>query len=135
MDESLDSFVDLGCLEEDVGAVDVALGEVERVTEGVIHVSLGGKVHDGINVLFCHHIRYKVRTADISLDEFEVLETRHFLEVGETGAIVQLVVDNNVVCRVLRSEEDSHMRGNETSTTGEEDVPGNVVCFFVGYKG
>mmetsp|Transcript_21328 Transcript_21328/g.32151 ORF Transcript_21328/g.32151 Transcript_21328/m.32151 type:complete len:285 (-) Transcript_21328:260-1114(-) len=74
MNESLDSFVDLGSLEKDVGAIDVALGEVERITKGVVHVRLGSKVHDGINVLFGHNIRYEVRTADVSLDEFEVFE-------------------------------------------------------------
>lgn len=115
MNESLDSFVDLGCLEKDMGAIDVALGEVERVTEGVVHVRLGGKVHDGINVLFGHNIRYEVRTADVPLDKFEVFEARYYLEVGETGAVVELVVDNHIVCRVLRREEDSHMRGDETS--------------------
>lgn len=97
MNEFLDSSVDFGCLEKDMGAIDVALGEVERVTEGVVHVRLGGKVHDGINVLFGHNIRYEVRAADVSLDKFEVLEARYFLKVGETGAVVELVVDDYIV--------------------------------------
>lgn len=74
MNESLNSFVDLGCLKKDVGAIDVTLGEVERVPEGVVDVSLGGKVHDGVNVLFGHDIRHKVWTADVSLDEFKVFQ-------------------------------------------------------------
>ncbi len=82
VDEAFDATMTLGCLEQYVGAEDVALGEVKRVPEGIVNVCLRREMHDGINLLFGHDIGDKVRTGDVPLDEFEVLETRDIVEIG-----------------------------------------------------
>ncbi len=72
------------------------------------------EMHDGINFLFGHDIGDKVGTGDVPLDEFEVLETRDIVEIGEAGAVVEFVVHHNLVVRVFFREEDGHMRPDES---------------------
>ena len=48
MDEYSDGTMAPGRFEEDVCSENVALGKVERISEGVVHMSLGGKMHDGM---------------------------------------------------------------------------------------
>jgi hypothetical protein len=45
-------------------------------------MGLCGKMHDGINFFFRHDIGDEVRTGNIPLDEFEVLETGDIIEIG-----------------------------------------------------
>lgn len=71
-------------------------------------------MHDGINLFLGHDVGDEVRTANVSLDEFEVFETRDFLEVGETGAVVEFVVDDYLVVWVLLREEDGCMGCDES---------------------
>jgi len=72
-------------------------------------MGLGSEMHDGVNIFFCHHIGNKVRTADVSLNKFEVFETRDFVKVGETRAVVKFVIDNNLVLWVLLRKENGCM--------------------------
>lgn len=103
----------LGRLEEDVCPVDIGLGEVERVAEAVVHVGLGGKVHDGVDALFGHDVGDEVGGGDVAFNEFEVFEAVDFVEVGEAGAVIEFVVDDYVVVGVLFGEEDGYVRANE----------------------
>lgn len=101
VDESFHAAVGLGRLEEDVRPEDVALGEVEGVAEAVVDVGLGGKVHDGVDLLFGHDVGDEVGGGDVALDEFEVFEAGDVVEVGEAGAVVEFVVDDHFVVGVL----------------------------------
>lgn len=42
-------------------AVDVVLGELEGVSEGVVHVRLGSKVEDRVDIFLPEDVRDKVR--------------------------------------------------------------------------
>lgn len=64
-----------GALQQDVGAVDVVLGELEGVSEGVVHVRLRCEVQDGVDLFLPQDVRYHVRRADVSLDELKRRET------------------------------------------------------------
>ena len=54
-----------------MGAVDVVLGELEGVPEGVVDVRLGREVQDGVDVLLLEDVRNHVRRADVPLDELK----------------------------------------------------------------
>jgi hypothetical protein len=58
-------------------------------------------VHDSIDFFLGHNVGHEVRAADITLDELEISEAGYFPEVGEAGAVVEFVIDNNFVLRVL----------------------------------
>mmetsp|Transcript_5222 Transcript_5222/g.10722 ORF Transcript_5222/g.10722 Transcript_5222/m.10722 type:complete len:334 (-) Transcript_5222:444-1445(-) len=72
VDEAADSPVALGRLEHDVGAEDVALGEIEGISEGVVDVGLGGEVHDGVDVFLVEDVGDEVRAGDVAFNKFEV---------------------------------------------------------------
>ena len=92
----------------------VALGKVERISEGVVHMSLGGKMHDGIDTLFFHDVGDEVGTGDITLDKFEVFQAGDVFEVVKAGAVVEFVIDNNVAVGILFRKEDRYTRPDES---------------------
>jgi hypothetical protein len=97
-----------------VGSHDVTLGKVERVTERVIDVRLRREVHDCIDLLLGHDVGYEVGTANVAFDEFEVFEAGDIPEVREARAVVEFVVDDYLVMRVLFRQEDGRMRSDES---------------------
>ena len=83
VDKSPEPLVVLSRLEKHMRSQNVSLGKVERVAERVVDVSLSSKVHDGVNPFLCQNIGNEIGATDIALDEFEVFETRYFLEISE----------------------------------------------------
>ena len=114
VDEPLDAPVAFGRFEEDVRSENIALSEVEGVSEGIVHVSLSGEMHDGVDAFFDHDVGDEVGAGDVAFDEFEVFEAGDFLEVGEARARVEFIVDDYVVVGVLFREEDGHMRPDKS---------------------
>ena len=122
MDKPPDLSRDLASLEEDVGAVDVVLGELEGVAEGVVDVGLGGEVHDGVDVLGDEEVVDEVGAGDVALDELEVRGGFGRVEVLEVGAVVELVEDHDFVVRVGADEPVGDVGGDEARGSGDEDV-------------
>ena len=114
VNEALEGRAALGRLEQNVRSVNVRVGKGEGVSKGVVHVRLGGKVHDGVNPLLLEHIRHKIGRANVSLDKLEVRESLQLIEVGQACTVVELVVNDNVVLRVLFRQQDGHMGGDES---------------------
>ena len=81
-------------------AVDVVLGELEAVAEGVVDVGLSGEVHDGVDVLGDEKVADEVVAGDVALDELEVGGGFGRVKVFEVGAVVELVEDHDFVVRV-----------------------------------
>ena len=83
-----------------MGPVNIVLGELEAVTEGVVDVSLRSEVHDGVDVLGDEKVVDEVGAGDVALDELEVGGGFGRVEVLEVGAVVELVEDNDFVVGV-----------------------------------
>lgn len=49
VDEPSDLARGLASFKKDMGAIDIVLGEFEGVSEGVVDMGLGSKVHDGVD--------------------------------------------------------------------------------------
>jgi len=58
-------------------------------------------VFDSIDLFFFERVCDQIRATDISLDKFVVGEFVYFGEVGEAGAVIDLVVDNHFVLGVF----------------------------------
>ena len=86
MDEALD-LGQLGGLQEHVGAEDVIRGELERVTEGVIDMSLSGEVHDSIDVFGRKDVGDELTTADVAFDKLVVRVVLDLIQIGQTRAV------------------------------------------------
>ena len=57
------------------------LCELERVSKGVIHMSLCGEMHDGVNLLCFQDIAYKLRAADIALHKLVIRVILDFVKI------------------------------------------------------
>ena len=86
VNEALDAG-NLGGLQQHVGAEDVVLGKLERVTEGVIDVGLGCEVHDSVNLLILQYKINKIGTADVSLYKLVVGKVFNLVQVGQAGTV------------------------------------------------
>jgi len=95
VNEATDGFAVLGRLQQDVGSVNVGLGEGEGVAEGVVNVCLGGEVHHGIDLLLREDVVDEVGTLDVALDELEIGQILDILQILEAGAVIELVVNDN----------------------------------------
>lgn len=95
VDEATDGVAVFGRLEQDVGAVDVGLGEGEGVTERVVNVGLGGEMHHGIDLLLGEDVVDEVGTLDVALDELEIGQILEVLEIVEAGAVIELVIHDD----------------------------------------
>lgn len=96
MDEALDTNL-LGTLEQDVGAVDVGVGEAVGVAKAQVDVRLGGKVEDGVDVVALQAVDNLRGVGDVTLVEGEVALVIQGAGVVERGAVVKLVKGDNVV--------------------------------------
>ena len=64
-----------------MGPHNVILSKLKRVAETVVHVSLSGKVHYGVNLLGLQNIVDQVRTANVALDKFVVGQALDIIKV------------------------------------------------------
>mmetsp|Transcript_927 Transcript_927/g.1606 ORF Transcript_927/g.1606 Transcript_927/m.1606 type:complete len:313 (-) Transcript_927:149-1087(-) len=101
MDEATDGVTIFGRLQQHVRAVNVGLGEGEGVTERVVDVRLGGKVHHGIDLLLLEDVVDEIGTLDVTLDELEIGQILDVGQILEARAVIELVVDDNIVLRIL----------------------------------
>ena len=96
VDELLDSDL-LGRLEENVGSVDVGVGESVRVSEGQVNVGLGSEVEDGVNVVTLQAVHHLSWVGNISMVEGKVALVVQSTGVVEGSTVVELVERDDVV--------------------------------------
>lgn len=105
-----------------MGSVNVVLGELETVSERVVNMGLGGKVHYGVNGLCDEKEINEVSATNVSLHKFEVGIGSRRTKILEVGAVVELIEDNNLVFRVVSDETVGNMGCNEASSTSDQYV-------------
>jgi hypothetical protein len=130
VDEAADLGGGAAGLEEDVGAVDVVLGELQGVAEGVVHVGLRREVHHGVDALGGQDEADEVGAGDVALDELEVVAAgaHDGEEVLEVGAVVKLVQHHHLVLRVPVHDADRHVGRDEPRGARDQDPLGLVRC-------
>lgn len=96
VDETLDSDL-LGGLEENVGSVNVGVGESVRVAKGQVNVGLGSEVEDGVNVVTLQAVHDLGWVGDITMVEGEVSLIVQGARVVEGSAVVKLIEGDDVV--------------------------------------
>jgi len=101
-------------------SIDICLSERERVSKGIINVGLSCKVENGINIVFLEYVCHKITAANISLDEFEIGKILNLIEVLKAGAVIKLIINCDIVFRVLLTKKDGCMRSNESYGTIDE---------------
>ena len=107
VDQALNADL-LGALKEDVGAVDVGVGEAVRVAKAQIDVGLGGKVEDGVDIVALEAVDDLDGVGDVALVEAKVALLVEGARVVEGGAVVELVEGHDVIGVGIGEGEVSH---------------------------
>mmetsp|Transcript_2458 Transcript_2458/g.5075 ORF Transcript_2458/g.5075 Transcript_2458/m.5075 type:complete len:338 (+) Transcript_2458:1664-2677(+) len=126
MNESFDGRAHFGGFQENVRAINVGLCKGKRVSERVVDMGLCRKVHNGINLFLSKNIRNQVGGRNVTLDKFEIRQVEQLFQVGQTGTIVEVVVNDDFVLGVLLTQKDCHVRCNETGTASHHDALGLI---------
>ena len=51
---------------------------------------------------------------DLFINELEIGKIHNFAQIGQAGAVIELIVDDNLVLRVLFAQENRHMGCDES---------------------
>ncbi len=121
--------VEFGGLEEAEGAHHVGLREGEGVLDGAVHMALGGKVDDAVDVLVLHQLVDTVEVADVHTDELIVGLVLDVLEIGQVAGVGQLVEVDDAVLRILVDKQAYHMASDKSGSAGDDDIHGVRFCF------
>jgi ABC-type ATPase involved in cell division len=80
-------------------------------------MSLRSKVEDRINLFLSQDVADEIGRTDVPLDKLEIGQVFDLFQIIEARTVVKLIVDNNVVLRILLAEKNGNMRSNEAWTT------------------
>ena len=114
-------------LQQGEGAHDVGAGEGEGVRNAAVHVALGGKVDDAIDMLLFHEVEYALEVADVHLDKAVVRRILNVPQVGKVAGIGEFVYIDDSVFGVFVDEEAHDMAANEARSAGDDYIPFHVV--------
>jgi hypothetical protein len=79
-------------------------------------VSLGGEVHDGVNLVAFHAFKDVGGVGDIATVEGEVLVTIETSCIVQSGAVIQFVEGNDVICWVCEDKMADQPTCSDTSS-------------------
>ena len=74
---------------------------------------LGRKVENRIDLFLFENITDEIRGSNISLDEFEIGFVKDLFQVCQASAIIQVIIDDDLILRVLFAENDCYVRSNK----------------------
>ena len=83
--------VKLGSLQERQGTHYIGAGKSERILDAAVHMALGCKMYDTIDMLVLHQLVEGIEVADVHLHELVVWLILNVLEVSEVTSISELV--------------------------------------------
>jgi len=115
--------ISLGSLEQRQCTHHIGMGKGEWILDTTIHVALGSKMNDAIDMLILHQLQESVEVADVHLHKLIVGLVFYVLEVGEITCVSQLVEVDDIILRILVHEKANNMGANEACT------PRNNYCF------
>lgn len=95
--DKLGNLMSLGTLEQNMGTVDIGIGELIRVSEGQVDVGLSCEMENCIDLVLLDAANDVFRVGDVSVVELEVGEGVEHPCVVEGGTIVKFIKGDDVV--------------------------------------
>ena len=88
LDETLDAVAP-GAIEQDAGADDVRVNEIQRVVDAAVDVRFGGEIYDGVKRVLGHERVHLVGIGDIGFEKFVALAMflRDSVQVREISGV------------------------------------------------
>ncbi len=119
LEEPLDLLV-ASCFEQRQRADDIGVDEDLGPRNGSIHVTLGGEIDDGLDLMLVDQSLHQGSVADVSVDEDVVLVLDELGEVLEVARVGQLVEIDQQAVRMLREDHLHEVASDETRPTGNQ---------------
>jgi len=110
----------LGALQQVDGAHHVALHKDFRVLDGTVHMALGSKVDDVIEIVLLEQAFHQLLIADIALHEHMAGVALHVLQVFQVACIGQLIEVDQQDLRVLLEHIMHKVGADKTGTAGDQ---------------
>ena len=111
-----------GHLQQRPGAVDIGTYHGVWLKDRAIHVSLGGKIDDGVNGMLVHGSAYRINVANIAAHKDQVRVIFGPFQVLHPTGVGELVVDHNAVGGVLLQHVVDEVRADESGSAGDKEV-------------
>ena len=100
---------------------DIGPGECERILDRTVHMGLGSKVDDAVDMFLLHEGVEGLEVADVHLHEPVVRPVFDVAKVGEVAGIGQLVYVDYLIIRVFVDEQPDNMGADESRSAGDYD--------------
>ena len=110
----------LGALQQVDGAHHVALHKNFGVLDGAVHVALGGKVDDVIEIVLLEQAFHQLLVADIALHEHMAGVALHVLQVFQIAGVGQLIQIDQQDLRVLFEHIMHKVGTDKTGAAGDQ---------------
>ena len=107
-----------GGVQQGEGAHHVGLDEGRGARDAVVHVALGGKVHQLAHPVPVQQVDHQLPVLDVALHQLDALQARNLLGIRGVGELVQ---DQDVVIGVGAVPPMDEVRADEPGAAGDED--------------
>ena len=121
----------LGALQQVDGAHHVALHKDLRILDGAVHMALGGKVDDVVEIVLCKQALHQLLVADIALHEHMAGVALHVLQVFQIARIGQLIQIDQQDLRVFFEHIVHKVGTDKTGTAGDQIGFHRSVSLFI----
>ena len=110
----------LGALQQVDGAHHVALHKDLRILDGAVHMALGGKVDDVVEIVLLEQALHQFLVADVALHEHMAGVTLHVLQVFQVAGVGQLIQVDQQDLRVFLEHIMHKVGTNKTGAAGDQ---------------
>ena len=110
----------LGALQQVDGAHHVALHKDLGILDGAVHMALGGKVDDVVEIVLCKQALHQLLIADIALHEHMAGVALHVLQVFQIACVGQLIQIDQQDLRVFFEHIVHKVGTDKTGAAGDQ---------------
>ena len=109
-------------LQQAESAHDIRAGEGEGVLDRAVHMALGGKVNNAVDIVLLHDGAHALEVADVGLHEGVVRLVLDVLKVSEVAGISERIEVDDFVLGVLVDKKSDDMRTDEAGSSCDKNM-------------
>ena len=99
----------------------IGLGKCEGILDGTVHMGLGCKVYDAIDIFILHKLADSFEVADVKSNELVVRFILNILKIGKVTGVSKLIDIYYAIVRVLVYQQPYYVATYEAGSAGYED--------------
>ena len=99
----------LGSLQQAQCANDISMSKRKRILDGTIHMALGSKMDDAVNLFVLNELAEVGEVADIHLHELIVGLVLYVFQVGKVAGVGKLIKVDDFVVGVFVDKQSDHV--------------------------